>query len=83
LQKLSERLRLMSDEELVKFGKMVRGLSTPRVSVTPDPWKAPQRAKPEWVGTYTVDCSEVNLGKCATNSFASLALDGIREMNEK
>jgi len=27
LQKLRERLRLMSDEELIKFGKMVRGLS--------------------------------------------------------
>jgi hypothetical protein len=27
LQKLRERLRLMSDEELVRFGKMVRGLS--------------------------------------------------------
>ena len=30
LQKLRERLRLMSDEELVKFGKMVRGLTEPR-----------------------------------------------------
>ena len=39
LRKLRERLRLMSDEELVKFGKMVRGLSEPRVSVMPDPWK--------------------------------------------
>ena len=49
LQKLLERLRLMSDEELVKFGKMVRGLSTPRVSVTPDPWKAQlQLAREEW-----------------------------------
>ena len=34
LQKLRERLRLMSDEELVKFGKMVHGLSEPRVCVT-------------------------------------------------
>jgi hypothetical protein len=49
LQKLRERLRLMSDEELVKFGKMVRSLSTPRVSVTPDPWKAQlQLAREEW-----------------------------------
>ena len=40
LQKLRERLRLMSDEQLVKFSKMVRGLSEPRVGVTPDPWKA-------------------------------------------
>ena len=39
LQKLRERLRLMSDDELVKFGKMVRDLSEPRVGVTPDPWK--------------------------------------------
>jgi len=37
LQKFRERLRLMSDEELVKFGKMVRGLSKPRVRVMPDP----------------------------------------------
>ena len=37
--KLRERLRKMSDEELIKFGKMVRGLSAPRVGVTPDPWK--------------------------------------------
>ena len=36
LAKLCERLRLMSNEELVKFGKMVRGLSEPRVSVMPD-----------------------------------------------
>jgi hypothetical protein len=40
LQKLRERLRQMSDDELIKFGKMLRGLSEPRVSVTPDPWKA-------------------------------------------
>jgi hypothetical protein len=40
LQKLRDRLRLMSDEELVKFGKMVRGLSKPRRSATPDPWTA-------------------------------------------
>ena len=32
LQKLRERLREMSDEELIKFGKMVRRLSAPRVS---------------------------------------------------
>ena len=49
LQKLRERLRLMSDEELVKFGNMVRGLSEPRVGVTPDPWKAQlQEAGAEW-----------------------------------
>jgi hypothetical protein len=49
LQKLRERLRQMSDEELIKFGKLVRGLSTPRVSVTPDPWKAQlEEARAEW-----------------------------------
>jgi hypothetical protein len=49
LQKLRERLRLMSDEELVRFGKTVRGLSEPRVGVTPDPWKEQlQEARAEW-----------------------------------
>ena len=49
LQKLRERLRLMSDEELVKFGKMARGLSEPRVSLMPDPWKEQlQEARVEW-----------------------------------
>ena len=49
LQKLRERLRLMSDEELVKFGKMVRGLTEPRVSVMPDTWKEQlQEARAEW-----------------------------------
>jgi hypothetical protein len=49
LQKLRERLRKMSDDELIKFGKIVRGLSEPRVSVTPDPWKAQlEEARAEW-----------------------------------
>jgi hypothetical protein len=49
LQKLRERLRQMSDDELIKFGTMVRGLSEPRVSVTPDPWKAQlEEARAEW-----------------------------------
>jgi len=49
LQKLRERLRLMSDSELIKFGKLVRGLSEPRVGVTPDPWKAQlEEARAEW-----------------------------------
>jgi hypothetical protein len=49
LQKLPERLRQMSDEQLIKFGKIVRGLSEPRVSVTPDPWKAQlEEARAEW-----------------------------------
>ena len=34
LQKLRERLRLMSDGELVKFGEQVRGLSELRAGVT-------------------------------------------------
>ena len=37
LQKLRERLRQMSDEELFACGKQVRTLSGPRVGVTPDP----------------------------------------------
>jgi secreted protein with Ig-like and vWFA domain len=49
LQKLRERLCVMSDEELVKFGKMVRGLTEPRVSVMPDTWKEQlQEARAEW-----------------------------------
>ena len=49
LQKLRERLRLMSDEELIKFGKQVCALSAPRVGVTPDPWKLQlQLAREEW-----------------------------------
>ena len=49
LQKLRARLRLMSDDELVKFGKVVRGLAEPRVSVMPDPWKEQlQEARAEW-----------------------------------
>ena len=49
LQKLRERLRLISDSELIKFGKLVRGLSEPRVGVTPDPWKAQlKEARAEW-----------------------------------
>ena len=49
LAKLRERLRKMSDEELIKFGKTVRGLSVPRVGVTPDPWQVQLRmARAEW-----------------------------------
>lgn len=49
LQKLRKRLRAMSDDELIKFGKMVKGLSAPRVSVTPDPWKVQlEEARAEW-----------------------------------
>jgi len=49
LQKLRECLRLMSDEELIKFGKQVRALSAPRVGVLHDPWPAQlQAAREEW-----------------------------------
>jgi len=37
LEKLRERLRQMSDEELIKFGKQVRALAAPRIGVTHDP----------------------------------------------
>jgi len=49
LRKLRERLRQMSDEELIKFGRTVQFLSGPRISVTPDPWKAQlAEARAEW-----------------------------------
>ena len=49
LRKLRERLRQMSDEELIKFGKTVRALSAPRVGVSPDPWKVQlELARAEW-----------------------------------
>jgi hypothetical protein len=48
-QKLRERLRQMTDEELVRFEKTVRALSEPRASVKPDPWKAQlEEARTEW-----------------------------------
>ena len=52
LQKLRERLRLMSDAELIRFGKQVRGLSEPRVGVSPDPWlvQLPERVRSGGVG---------------------------------
>jgi hypothetical protein len=49
LENLRKRLRLMSDDELIKFGRTVRFLSGRRVSVTPDPWKAQLlEARAEW-----------------------------------
>jgi hypothetical protein len=49
LQKLRERLRKMSEDELIKFGKTLRFLSGRRVSVTPDPWRAQLiEARDEW-----------------------------------
>jgi hypothetical protein len=64
LQKLRERLRQMTDDELIKFGKIVRGLSEPRVSVTPDPWKAQlEEARAEWRRIYPVVESRREEGK--------------------
>ena len=49
LAKLRERLRKLSDE----FGKTVRGLSAPRIGVTPDPWQVQLRmARAEWRGRH-------------------------------
>jgi hypothetical protein len=49
LQKLRERLRQMSDDEPIKFGKIVRDLSELRVSVTPGSWEAKlEEARAEW-----------------------------------
>jgi hypothetical protein len=39
LEKLRERLRLMSDDELIAFGRSVRKLAEPRVIPVPDFWK--------------------------------------------
>jgi hypothetical protein len=50
LQRLRERLRKMSDEELIKFGKAVRSLCyPPRVSPTPNPFlEQLEMAREEW-----------------------------------
>jgi hypothetical protein len=48
LKKLLERLRLMSDEELIRFGRSVRNLvRAKRVSATPDSWPAQLEAARE------------------------------------
>jgi hypothetical protein len=53
LQKLRERLRAMSDEELIAFGKSVRKLAEPRVIPGPDPWKMQlKEARAEWRRRY-------------------------------
>jgi hypothetical protein len=36
---IRERLRAMTDDELIKFGREVRKLAEPRVIPVPDPWK--------------------------------------------
>ncbi len=50
LSKLRDRLRLMSDEELIQFGKECRNLvRAKRVSASPDPWPAQLKAaREEW-----------------------------------
>ena len=50
MRKLRERLRQMSDEELTRFGKLVRELSTGRVSGVPDsPFERQlKEARAEW-----------------------------------
>jgi hypothetical protein len=50
LRKLRERLRLMSDEELIRFGRSVRNLvRAKRVSATPASWPAQlEAAREEW-----------------------------------
>jgi hypothetical protein len=49
IEKLRERLRAMSDDELVAFGKSVRRLAEPRVIPVPDPWKLQlAAARAEW-----------------------------------
>jgi hypothetical protein len=50
LRKLRERLHLMSDEELIQFGKECRELVRfKRVSASPDPWSVQlEEAMVEW-----------------------------------
>ena len=49
LQRLRERLRLMSDEELVRFGKSLRRLCANRVSGVSDPIEQKlNEARAEW-----------------------------------
>jgi hypothetical protein len=50
LRKLRDRLRLMSDQELIQFGKECRNLGRARrVSATSDPWPAQLKAaREEW-----------------------------------
>lgn len=53
LRKLRERLRAMSDEELIGFGKYARNLCGIRVRGLPDPWKLKlEEARQEWRRRY-------------------------------
>jgi hypothetical protein len=49
-QELRERLRAMSNDELIQIGKEMRKLAEPRrVSPTPDPWQIRlEMARAEW-----------------------------------
>ena len=49
LQKLRARLRNMSDEQLIQFGKSVRELAAPSVAVTANPFQRQlDEARAEW-----------------------------------
>ncbi len=49
LQKLRERLRSMTDEELIEFGKSVRELASPSVAATANPFQQQlEEARAEW-----------------------------------
>ena len=49
VRKLRERLQVMGDEELIKFGKYARSLAGIRVSGLPDPYKIQlEEARAEW-----------------------------------
>jgi hypothetical protein len=53
LRRLRERLRAMSDEALITFGKQTRQLCGIRVSGTPDPYKRDlEEARKEWKSRY-------------------------------
>ncbi len=65
LQTLRERLRKMTDAELVQFGKQVRQLSGPRVSAIPDPWQVQlAEARAEWRRTHPQAGSYLPLVVC-------------------
>lgn len=53
-RKLRERLQIMSDEELISFGKSLRSLcAVKRVSTTPNPFEGQLReARAEWRRRY-------------------------------
>jgi len=48
-QKLRERLRNMTDEQLIKFGKSVRELAAPSVTAAANPFQRQlEEARAEW-----------------------------------